>query len=233
MNILHFVLGSKGDHYTPIEQAAKDTWFKCSPDNIKTIFMYGGSKKIYWDDEDSFYVDRPENHYYNICLYKTIKAFETFIETDFDYIYRTNNSGYFDLNLVNKFLLDAPKKQFYCGNHQEYKDNLNPKEIHYASGASYFLSRDIVEKIIDEQDLIYSYNLPGWCDDVAIGKYITEHLGICINEMSKRFVVNLNTIHDNIDLTHYHYRIEESSLGDSVGNAKLLYRIHELKYNFV
>ena len=91
MNILHLVLGCKNSYYTPIENAAKQTWLKNPPENIKTIFIYGESDKIYWDGEQSFYVNRPENHHYNICLYKTITAFEWFIESEFDYVYRTNN----------------------------------------------------------------------------------------------------------------------------------------------
>lgn len=217
MNILHLVLGTKNDHYSPIENAAKQTWIKRCPKNIKTIFMYGGSEKKYWDGEDSFYVDRPEDHYNNICLYKTITAFEMFIESNFDYIYRTNNTGYFDLNLVSQFMENKSKKNFYCGHPGVYNN------INFASGSSYFLSRDLVEKIIEDQDIIYSYNFPGWCDDVSIGRYVTETLGIEINKEAKRIDLNPQDISDDLDMLHYHYRILNK------GDINSIYSIHELK----
>ncbi len=242
-NVLHLVLGCKSHPYSLIEDAAKKTWMTKTPDNIKSIFMYGGSSNIFWDEKNSFYVDRPENHFYNICMYKTIKAFEIFIETDYDYIYRTNNTGYFDLFRVNDFLKDKPTENFYCGSIQYYgksKDTPTAPEnsIKYASGASYFLSKDIVKLIIENQNVLYSYNLPGWCDDVAMGKLITEHLGIDIDSRSERLIVSYeNTaeprvlIDDNLDMSHYHYRIQDSADGNPDNNIKSMFKIHELKLN--
>jgi hypothetical protein len=234
MNILHLILGVQSPHYTPIENAAKETWLKNPPENIKTIFMYGGSNKIYWDGEESFYVDRPESHYYNICLYKTITAFEWFIESEFDYVYRTSNTGYFDLNEVSKFVQNKPTENFYCGNSQIYERSSNTPTapypgINYASGASYFLSKDIVKKIIENKEILYSYNLPGWCDDVSMGKFITEYLKININKDSKRLNVTLDDINQDMDLSQYHYKIEESSLGNSIKNVESIYKIYEFK----
>lgn len=234
MNILHLVLGCKNSHFSPIEEAAKNTWSKESPDNIKTIFMYGDSSKIFWDGQESFYVDRPENHFYNICLYKTITAFEWFMETNFDYVYRTNNTGYFDLYEVQKFIKDKPTENFYCGNSQMYEKCSNTPTapypgVNYASGASFFLSRDLVQKVVENKDTIYSYNFPGWCDDVSMGKFITEHLKTPINTSSRRLLVTLDDIDENIDLSHYHYRIEESCNGNSIGNVRALYELYKLK----
>lgn len=218
MNVLHLILGCKHSNYILIENAARDTWMRRTPENVKSIFMYGGEYKIFWDENDSFYVNRPESHYANICLYKTIKAFETFIESDFDFIFRTNNTGYFDLYNVIKFLKDKPTEIFYCGYPGKYN-----KKINFISGSGYFLSKDIVEKIIENQEIIYSYNLPGWCDDVSIGKYITEELNIEINSDCKRINLSPEDITNDLDMGHYHYRILNN------GDAESLYRIHELK----
>lgn len=215
MNILHLVLATKDSHYTPIENAAKETWLSDSPDNIKTIFMYGGSDKIYWDGNDSFYVDRKEG--LDICPYKTISAFETFLESNFDYIFRSNVTGYFDLNLISDFLEDKPTTNFYCGSRGE----LN--KINFASGSGYFLSKDIVEKIVENKTLLYSYGLPGWCDDVIVGKFITEHLGIKIDDSARRIDIDYSDIDENLDMSHYHYRILNK------GNSRALYKIHDMK----
>jgi hypothetical protein len=215
MNILHLVLSCKTDHYLPIENAAKNTWIKDSPDNIKTIFMYGGSEKIYYDDQDSFYINRKES--LDICLYKSICAYETFLESDFDYIFRSNSTGYFDLNLIPKFLEDKPSENFYCG----CLGMLNG--IDFASGSGYFLSKDLVYEIVKNKNILYNYNMPGWHDDVAVGKFITQHLNVEINKSARRIDLHPDEICDDLDMFHYHYRILNS------GSYQSLYKIHELK----
>jgi hypothetical protein len=217
MNILYLVLGCKNPHYTPIENAAKETWLKNPPKNIKTIFMYGGSDKIYWDNKESFYVDRPESHNYNICLYKTITAFEWFIESEFDYIFRCNCTGYFDLHLVSKFLEDKPLEKFYCG----YCGELDG--VNFASGSGYFLSKDLVVELVKNKKLLYDYGMPGWFDDVMVGKFITQFLGIPINPSAKRIDINPKDIPEDLDMSCYHYRVINN------GDVNSLYHIHELK----
>lgn len=229
-NILHLVLGCKNKHYQTIENVSKKTWMTNSPDNIKTIFMYGGQSSIFWDGEKSFYVDRAESHTSSICLYKTIKAFEWFYESDFDYIYRTNCTGYFDLNLVSEFVSDKPDKNFYCGYVGEH-DN-----IKFASGASFFLTKDIVEKIIDNQDMLFSYQYPGWMDDVSIGKFVTEYLNInldkTITSNDFRKIVTPENIGNNLNMSYFHYYIEprNSKLKNITEEyCNILYKIHDLK----
>ena len=215
--ILNLVLGCKDSHYGPIDKAAKETWATESPENIITIFMYGGGEKIFWDGEDSFYVDKPES--IAICPYKTICAYETFLETEFDFIYRSNGTGYYDLNIVNKFLEDKPTENFYCGVH----GNLNG--INFASGSSYFLSKDLVKKLVENKSTLYGYDMPGWQDDVIVGRYL-QSIGVPINPSARRIDLNPNDIDENLDMSHYHYRILNK------GCARSLYKIHELKTNF-
>jgi hypothetical protein len=229
-NILHLVLGSKNNHYRSIENVAKETWMKRTPSNVKTIFMYGDKNKIFWDEQDSFYVDRPENHAYSICLYKTIKAFECFYESNFDYIYRTNCTGYFDLELMSKYVLDKPTKNFYSGYIVEHDD------VMFASGASFFLSKDLVKKVIDNQDILFSYKYPGWMDDVIMGKFMKDYLKVDIDngmtEQNLRRIVTPENIDDSLDMSQFHYYIDPRNSGlENVtqGYIDILYKIHTLK----
>lgn len=218
MNILHLVLGCKNDHYANIKKAAKETWLKDQPDNIKTIFLYGNSDKIYWDSNDSFYVDAQEN--LSLCLYKTVVAYETFLDSNFDYIFRSNCTGYFDYRLINKFIHTKSKNNFYCGCIGYYNN------ICFASGSGYFLSKDLVTEIVKNKSDLYTYNIPepyGQYDDVVIGKFITENLKIPIDLSARRLDISDSDINDNLDMTHYHYRILFK------GSANALYKIHELK----
>jgi hypothetical protein len=215
MKILHLILGCKTDHYIPIENAAKDTWLKNPPNNIKTIFMYGGSDKIYWDKNHSFYVDKYED--LSICLYKTIHAFEHFLNFEFDYIFRSNNTGYFDYQLINQFIENKPKKKFYCG----CKGVLN--DVNFASGSGYFISKDLVENIVKNKHILFEYEMPGYFDDVAIGKFITQYLNVEIDDSAKRLDISPKDISDDLDMSHYHYRILFK------GDSDCIYKIHELK----
>lgn len=215
MNVLHLALGTKDSHYSPIESAARETWIKNSPDNVKTIFMYGDSSTIFWDEDSSFYVNRPES--LETCFYKTISAFEVFLDSEFDFIFRSNNTGYFDLNLLSKFIENKPKENFYCGCVGELNGNT------FASGSGYFISKDIVKKIVENKKVLYNYQMPGWYDDVIIGKFITEFLMIDIDPSAKRLDITYNDISDDLDMSHYHYRILDH------GDSKSIYRIHELK----
>jgi hypothetical protein len=215
MNILHLVLAAKTDHYSPIIDTAKKTWMKNSPKNIKTIFMYGGSDKIYWDNKDSFYVNRPES--LDLCFYKIICAYETFLETDFDYIFRSNCTGYFDLINLNKFIENKPLKNFYCG----CNGVLNG--VNFASGSGYFISKDLVESIVENKHILFEYGMPGYFDDVAIGKFITQYLNVEIDDSARRIDLSPNQITDDLDMSHYHYRILNS------GNCESLQKIYKLK----
>lgn len=213
--ILNLVLGCKEGHYADIDTAAKKTWASVSLDNVKTIFMYGGGKTIFWDENDSFYVNKKES--LDICPYKTLTAYETFIESDFDYIFRCNSTGYYDLNIVSEFVEDKPLEKFYCGCHGE----LN--RVNFASGSGYFLSKDLVTEIVKNKELLYNYGMPGWCDDVMIGKFVTQVLGVQVDSSAKRIDLNPRDISDDLDMSFYHYRILNK------GDANSIYRIHELK----
>jgi hypothetical protein len=81
----------------------------------------------------------------------------------------------------------------------------------------------IVKKIVENKFLLYSYEFPGWCDDVIVGKFITQHLNIEINRSARRIDLHPDEIDNNLDMSHYHYRILNS------GSSQSLYKIHELK----
>jgi hypothetical protein len=215
MKILHLVLGCKNSHYSSIEKSALDTWVSNIPDNIKLVFMYGGKDRVYYDNDKSFYVDKKET--IDLCLYKTICAFEFFLDYEFDFIFRSNITGYFDLNLVIEFLKDKQTKNFYCG----CIGNLNGD--YFASGSGYFISRNLVESIVENKNTLYNYGMPGWCDDVSVGKFITQELGLDINKSARRLDLNPDDISDKLDMSHYHYRILNK------GDVNSIYRIHELK----
>lgn len=229
-NVLHLVLGTKHSHWKLIYENAKTTWMACSPENVKTIFMFGDQNEIFWDGEHSFYVDRADNQSSQILLYKTIKAFEWFYESEYDYIYRTNCTGYFDLKLVSEYLENKPTTNFYSGFIGK------SDSVQFASGASFFLSKDLVKKIIDNQDLLFGYNYPSWMDDICIGKFVTHELGITVDDditfNNLRKIVTPENIDDDLDMSLFHYYVEPRNsdikdLGETY--VSLINKIHKLK----
>ena len=113
---------------------------------------------------------------YSLIGHKTIQAFKACIEEfDFDYIYRTNVSSYLKLEKMNLHIKDQPRFNYYAGFKGSHHD------IAFASGSGYFISRDLVEKVISLESF-WDHNL---IDDVAIGKLLACHLDVHVSEIAR------------------------------------------------
>jgi len=227
--ILHLVLAANTEHYKKIERAANETWNLNKPDNVTTVFLYGGSQTTFFDGSGSFFVNKKEG--LDICLYKTLCAFEFFLQNDFDYIFRSNITGYFDYQVINEFIRSKATSKFYCGIKGKHRG------IPFASGSGFFLSRDLVENIVQNKTTLHSYqsNLPDGTDDVAIGKYLIQDLKIDVAPLARRLDLTPDQINASLDMTHYHYRVvtrkewihgkEQAPSGD----GEAIREIHKLK----
>jgi hypothetical protein len=136
---------------------------------------------------------------YSLIGVKTIEAFAASIKYfDFDYIYRTNVSSYVDLMKLNEFIKNKPRNHYYAGaigNHQG---------ISFASGCGYFLSRDIVNKVLENRAR-WDHNL---IDDVSLGKLLTSELDIALQEIGRidLAAANFNPLEikrNSEDIFHY------------------------------
>jgi hypothetical protein len=156
---------------------------------------------------------------YSLIGAKTLDVFDTSIlEFEFDYIFRTNVSSYLDLKGLQRFLEDKPRSGFYAGvvgNHQG---------INFASGCGYFISRDLVIKVLRNRDL-WDHNL---IDDVSLGKLLTEELYVDIQQVRR---IDLNSTDMNFDkirdsrLTTFHYRCKSVDPRTTIQIMKTLHEI--------
>ena len=197
--------------FSALEKIIRETWYNLNEPGFEIFFYYGNHDK----NEiigDKIFTNTGER--YHNCGHKTVKMFElVYNNFDFDYIFRTNLSSYVDITELKNFLQGMPKNNFYCGSFGEAAG------IPFCSGSGYFLSRDLVEKVI--------INKSNWdhslIDDVSLG-LLLNNLGV-ERTLGRRydFVSGLE-----IDLSNYHYRCktDDPSRIKCINNMKY---IHELK----
>lgn len=211
MKCLISVLSHNEEPFIKLENGIRETWMKHNVDN-DIIFYYGNSEHINIIG-DRLYLDTKNEGFYNIG-YKTIKMFEYCLNNyDFDYIFRTNSSSYIRIDKLNQYLINKPKNNFYnaiIGSHDG---------ITFASGAGYFLSRDLIELIIKNKE---KWN-HGYIDDVALALLLRNENITPTN--STRFDINeynMNNL-DNINLDYFfHFRCKCSDRNNDIEIFKQL-----------
>jgi len=156
---------------------------------------------------------------YSLIGIKTIEAFDASIKNfDFDYVYRTNVSSYIDLVKLNEFVKNKPREGYYggaVGIHQG---------ISFASGCGYFLSRDVVKKVLENRKL-WDHNL---IDDVSLGKLLTKKLNVDVQEIGRMDLETTNFIPlaiKNKSQVIFHYRCKAASPSLSIQVMKSLHKI--------
>lgn len=194
MKVIILVLTAESGDFPLIESASKETWASVPNDNIE-IFYYYGNKSHDKIAGNSIFSTSPEG-YQNIGK-KTITAFELLKERDFDYLFRTNTSSYIVKDNILRFVEDKPRNNFYCG-------IIGRGKINFCSGSGYFLSKDVLLKVVENKHL-WNHDL---IDDVAIGELIEKKLGIQISDGARRLDIHdMGRPYTFEDLkSHYHIR---------------------------
>lgn len=206
------VLAADGN-YRPLVDAIRETWGIRSNDRFKVIYYYG--------IREGFPAPEPGRTAMAgdvmICgckesigtvLTKTLMAYERALsDLEFDYTFRCCCGSYVDPDVLMTFLEDKPKSGFYCG-------IMGGRPPGFASGSGYFLSRDLVERVVSEKDKILSYGYPGRMDDVAIGKFMGE-IGVRIDRRARR---QNRPSEASAGTYHYHFGLK--------GGAERMREIH-------
>lgn len=134
--------------------------------------------------------------------YKTLDAFEwMLINSEFEYLFRTNTSSYFSLQNLNEFISkNLTNSEFvYSGLIQETKDFENNLVV-FASGSGYILNRKTVQLIVANKEL---WNHDYW-DDVSLALMLKKFN--ILPQIGKRFDIMGNPYRQNIDVSNYHFR---------------------------
>lgn len=214
MKVLISILAKEDNNiYSKLEETIRNTWLKIKPNNVDVIFYYGNGKNELIGD--SLYLNIPDT--YNTISQKTVMMYNYIYNNmnNYDYIFRTNLSSYVDIPLLVDFLTDKPKEKFYCGIKGKHGS------IEFASGSGYFISKDLLKLIVDNQN-DWDNNI---IDDLAAGKFMKKY-NIKINENAKREDLDINKI-TNIT-KKYHYRCKQKNRLDDI---KLMYKIYNYGKN--
>ncbi len=182
-----------------------------------------------WTDPENIEVDLGRRTIYvkqSECLIpgilaKTVKALE-WASDHYDYVWRTNLSSVLDFDGLYQYCLNISNNTgFYGGYIGEYQHSTNillKKEgvwgnyqfSHFASGAGFLMSRDVVEYLLENQSLL-RWDL---IDDVAIGLLLEPVFGLV--HIERQWVHCGDAINRDV----FHYRCESWMHQDTVKNME-------------
>ena len=213
MKILVLVPSCNNGIYNELDYAIKNTWGKCLHDNVEVLYYFGYSdnKSIPLQGEA---IQEGKDI---ICGYienmpnigrKTVCAFEHVYQNyEFDYIFRCCSGSYIDINKMLKAIEDKPKEKYYGG--VIVKQARHSAGQPFISGAGYFLSRDLVQYIVQNKEK-WNYALP---DDIALS-VILRNAMVSMSELNSRIDILNNPLPNpflnekkiyNKDFFHYHF----------------------------
>ena len=211
MKILVLVLAARAWPYPILVRAIKGTWASIGVDGVSTLFYSGG--------------DRLELHGSDLRLpvtdelpagRKTIVCFEHVLRSqEFDVVYRTNCSSYVDLPNLRTFADGhARTERFYCGRPGMFGD------LPFASGAGFFLSRDLVELVVDRQEE-WDHSLP---DDIALAGLLHRH-GVELLPAPRVDYTSARQVGE-VDTSQFSFRCKTESPW-RIGDIRIMLAVHQ------
>ena len=217
--ILILILSCKHPIYEKIKyDGIEQTWNSYEESNTQTYYYYGDSSSCYHDD-NNIYVTSKDSFYH--ILDKTIEVFNYCLSNfDFDYIYRTNTSSYINKQKLSQWIQNKPLSRFYSGLVGQCRG------IKYASGSGYFLSKDLVEYLLEHlNDIDRRIVFGGQEDDLAIGT-VFQHINI-IPAPRQDIECNINNKPDINNYFHFRCKCQNNRLID----IQQMHKIHKLIKN--
>ena len=118
---------------------------------------------------------------------------------DFDFLVRTNESTYWNLDNLNELLSKLPLNKVYAG----YLERREYPKVNFISGSGMIFSKDVVDLLITNHNHIES----DFIDDVSIGRFLNKidivplHLSrpeIKINLSKFNFIIKYENIQKRI-----------------------------------
>jgi hypothetical protein len=209
------VLGTHAPPFPALIETIKSTWASVPVEDVDVLFYYGGDqlalrgRDLYLPVAD----DLPS------VGRKTLSCFEYLLESvEFDLVFRTNCSTYVDLPNLRRYIEDhAEPARFYAG-----KGGL-VDEIDFATGTGFFLSRDLVELVVEKQAAWdHSY-----LDDVALAKLLHAH-GV-ERRFAPRVVYQTPRDARKVDVSQFHFRCKTAPTGSTSrsDDTELMVKVHE------
>jgi hypothetical protein len=190
----------------------QETWASTAVESAEVVFYRGGSLLR----DEGRELELPVSDALDRIGEKTLRCFEHVLEhREFDLVFRTNLSSYVDLPNLHAYARDAASPTgFYAGRGGTIDD------IRFVGGAGYFLSRDLVQAVVEDgADWDHHY-----LDDVALAKLLAAR-GVSQTWAPR---VDLRRPRDvaKADLGYFHYRCKTTTRGRR-GDMEIMRRLHD------
>jgi hypothetical protein len=179
------------------------TWGK--DNRVETFFYQGGVKSAY-HDENKIYLNISNS--YEDAPIKTMEVLKYINKNfEFDFVFRVTTTCFINIANLLSFLKNIESTNCYLGQEDIYPPtrDSNTEVVRFLSGAGIIISKDVVKKIIDNEE---SYEHKLYADDVALGKLITEKTNIPFQEGFREDYYYGLPKTKNINPNNYHYRFK-------------------------
>lgn len=165
--VLILVLSTDKDFYGRLAETSRETWDAADIEGVETIFYFaanpdkeGDYKTLYTASPDGFF-DMGR---------KTLCAFEyALANREWDYLFRANASLYVNKPGLLRYVQNQPETGLALGVVADC-GQFEGERYSFLWGPSYLLSRDVVEKVVANQDK-WDHRL---MDDNAISRLLTQ-----------------------------------------------------------
>jgi hypothetical protein len=206
---LVLVLASHGQPYEMLHRTLEETWVSVATPDVETLFYRGGAALAL----DGDHVTLPVADDHKSMGRKTLACFDYVLRNrEFDVLFRTNASSYVDLPNLRDFVAARATARFYAG-------ALGTRPVPYASGAGYFLSRDLVELVLEHGDRWDHHRI----DDVALGVLLAE-LGVAPQPAPRQDLDRVRQV-KQLDRSQFHFRCRTESWR-RLEDARIIRAIH-------
>jgi hypothetical protein len=188
-------------------EAQMNTWDSIKVDGVDTIYYYGSDKTEL--KGNILEVDSPDTLDY--VYVKTLKAFNYFKDSGYDFIFRTNSSSYIDKQMLKDYVIKhfSESTTLYAG---VYDGCL-------ASGAGFLITTDLIDYLNDDGAYY------GQIDDIEIG--------VSLHIKRKQPIISLPRCEwipagEPLPSDYFHYRCKPNDSNRRL-DVDYMNRIHEIK----
>ncbi len=142
-------------HYEDRMQAVRETWLSQEVNGVQALFFVGGSDGVTHVGGDVMHLPSPDT--YERLPEKVLSFFKEALERfEFDWLFKCDDDTYVAMDRLHDIL----DPEFDLIGNELVESRGSP-----SGGAGYFLSREMVEKIVSDDTIS-----PEGCEDVLIGE---------------------------------------------------------------
>lgn len=178
--------------YLEMNKKQMSTWDSIKVEGVETIYYLGSNDGVEKLEGNKYYSGTSEA--WNMMHWRMKKTLDLAYTMEWDYIFRTNSSSYVDKKRLQRFAEKLPTEKCYCG-----------IDGGFASGAGFFMSRDIMEILKDKLD-----EYPTYSEDACMGTILAKQ-GIGVTEGAERCDYYFTGISHRSE-PYYHFRCKSDTI---------------------